>query len=424
MKKAFLFVSCAAIFFAGCSRNVDDKEPKMISLQLIDRNGFNETISSQDRLDIYKNTDFMEPQPYTKVVRLFQRSAKGKILSAVTSYHENGEVAQYLEVENGRANGSYKEWHPNGRQKVLAHIVEGLGDVSEDAMASWVFDKECVAFDEKGHMIAKITYSKGELNEEALYYFPDGTLKKRVPFHKNEIHGEEILYNEEGEVIGSIHFKKGLKDGVSEYFGSKSCPKFHEEYSEGKLLSAVYYDFDNKVISKVNDGSGLQTLYDDGLLSKQLEFKNGRQDGKVYHYASNGALHSEHILKNGDKHGEEWIYYVITGNPKQKKMCFNWYEGKLQGRVKSWYLNGNLESEREMFNNKKNGPSTAWYMNGDVMLIEEYENDTLAKGLYMKKGNNAPVSSVSNGSGNATLYDKDGYFLRKVHYQKGNPVEE
>ncbi|PCI94350.1 hypothetical protein COB11_03910, partial [Candidatus Aerophobetes bacterium] len=414
----------AAILFTACSRNAENKNPKMICLQLIDRNGFNETIGSKDRLDLYKNTDFLEPQPYIKVVRIFQRNAKGKVLSAVTSYHENGEIAQYLEVESGRAHGIYKEWHPNGLQKVLAHVIEGLGDVSEDAMASWVFDNECIAFDEKGKMIAKIIYAKGELSKEALYYYPDGTLKKKVPFHKDEIHGEEVLFNEEGEMVGSIHFKKGLKDGVSEYLGSKSCPKFHEEYSEGKLLSGVYYNFDNNVISKVNVGNGLQTLYDEGLLCKQLEFKDGRQAGKVYHYSSNGALHSMYSLKEGEKHGEEWIYYVISSKPKQKKICFNWYEGKLQGRVKSWYPNGNLESERDVYNNKKNGPSTAWYINGNIMLIEEYENDTLVKGLYMKKSNNAPVSSIENGSGIATLYDKDGYFLKKVHYQKGSPIEE
>lgn len=424
MKKALLAAFVLGVLNFSCSHNKQESSPKLISLQLIDRNGFNETISSEDRLEVYKNTNFLEPQPYTKVVRLYQRSKKGKVLSAVTSYHENGEVAQYLQVENGRAHGEYKEWHPNGHLKVKANIIEGLGDVSIDAMGSWVFDGECFAYDEKGRMIAKITYSKGELCNDAYYYYADGTIRKKVPYYKNEIHGEEILFSDEGEQIGSINYRKGLKHGVSDYKGSKACPKFYEEYQEGKLISGIYYNFDGSVISKVTNGSGLQTLYDDGKLVKQLEFKSGEQDGRVYHYASNGRLSSSYTLKNGDKHGEEWVYFLVSEKPKQPKICLNWYEGKLQGRVKTWYQNGNLESEKEMYNNKKNGPSTAWYQNGAVMLIEEYENDTLVKGLYMKKGEKSPVSSVSNGSGTATLYDKDGYFLRKVQYQKGIPVEE
>ena len=58
------------------------------------------------------------------------------------------------------------------------------------------------------------------------------------------------------------------------------------------------------------------------------------------------------------------------------------------------------------------------------MLTEEYENDLFVKGLYMKKGDKASASSVECGEGIATLYDPDGYFLKKVIYHKGLPLED
>jgi hypothetical protein len=57
------------------------------------------------------------------------------------------------------------------------------------------------------------------------------------------------------------------------------------------------------------------------------------------------------------------------------------------------------------------------------MLIEEYDNDQLVKGIYIKKGEKSPVSVIENGEGIATLYDSDGYFLKKIKYYKGIPTE-
>lgn len=57
------------------------------------------------------------------------------------------------------------------------------------------------------------------------------------------------------------------------------------------------------------------------------------------------------------------------------------------------------------------------------MLVEEYENTKLMTGSYYKKNQSAPVSTIFNGNGTATLYDDEGIFLRKVTYVKGKPVD-
>lgn len=393
-------------------------------MQLIDRHGFNETISSPDRLKTYENTDFLQSQAYSKVTRLFNRGKNAKAKSVITSYHENGGIYQYLEVENGRAHGFYKEWYPSGNLKIVAHILEGLGDVSEICMNSWIFDKECLAFDENGQLMAKILYDKGDLSGLSTYYYPNGTIKKTTPYIKNILHGEEIYYDEKGEKIGFFQYKNGIKNGKCVYSGSSSCPKFTEEYAQGKLVWGKYFDKKENLISAVQNGNGIQTIYIDGVISQQFEFKDGIQSGKVYIYDKSGLLESEYFIKNDLKHGEEWIYYLGKDNKERKpKLCISWYEGKIQGRIKSWYNTGQLESERDMHNNQKNGMATAWYKDGSLMLIEEYEKDLLMKGTYMKPKEKTPVSSIERGDGVATLYDSDGYFIKRVEYSKGVPVE-
>ena len=88
------------------------------------------------------------------------------------------------------------------------------------------------------------------------------------------------------------------------------------------------------------------------------------------------------------------------------------------------YESGTLESQREMHDNKKHGLFFAWFQEGDLMLMEEYENDLLIKGSYYKKWEKKPISKIENGSGLATIFDKEGKFLKKITYEKGLPQKE
>jgi len=123
-------------------------------------------------------------------------------------------------------------------------------------------------------------------------------------------------------------------------------------------------------------------------------------------------------IKNDLKHGEELEYFPST---TQSKISINWHEGIIQGVTKTWFKNGNLQSQREMSMNQKNGLATSWYRDGSILLIEEYRNDSLLNGEYFKKGEATPISKVISGKGTATLFDADGNFLRRTSYVDGKP---
>ena len=413
------------IFLAGCGSQQKTSQERMISIQIVDRNGFKETISSIDRIAIYEKTNFLTPQPYEKVIRMFARNDSGKTPSKLTTYHENGEPWQYLEVVNGRACGIYREWHSNGALRLDVRVIEGLGDLGEEAQMGWVFDGISRAWDERGNLLVEINYEKGKLQGNAYYYHLNGQVSKMIPYEGDLIDGELIYYNEQGKLIGKTPYKKGMREGIATYKGDKLQPSYSEEYHGDRLIQATYHDFSGKIINRIENGVGKQAIYINGYLHSIREYRDGVPEGEVKLFDSNGHLKTLFHIKDGMKHGEEWVYYSVLGNNEPKpKLYIEWYEDAIHGICRTWYSDGTLESEREMINNQKQGIASAWYKDGSLMLIEEYENDHLHKGAYMKKGESKPVSFIENGDGTATLFDKGGYFVKRVLYQKGQVIDE
>ena len=72
-----LFSLFAGLFFVSCGpRKMQQEKPVLAHMQIVDRNGFNETISAEDRLNQYQHANFLDPQPYKKVVRVFKKKQR------------------------------------------------------------------------------------------------------------------------------------------------------------------------------------------------------------------------------------------------------------------------------------------------------------------------------------------------------------
>ena len=391
---------------------------QLTSMQIIDRNGFTETITAPDRLKLLQQNNFSNPQPYKKVTRTLQKSNHGKIPSIVTTYHANGQLWQYLEVLDGRAYGLYKEFFPSGEPRLEAHVIEGEGDLRPSSQDDWIFDGINRAWDEKGYLEAEIAYKKGFLEGPSIYYHPNGKVRSHFLYCQGLIEDTVSHYNDRGKLIGTESYLKGILHGLTQFQGDMLSPPYRETYDHGKLVNALYFDLKGNSLAEIRDGKGIKALYQDGCLKKFIEYRQGYPEGKVQIFDTAGNLASEYSLQNGKKHGEEWVYNE-KGRPK---MMVSWYADEIHGPVKTWFSHGGLESQRDMCHNERHGHSFAWYTDESLMLVETYENGLLVKGSYMKKGSKAPTSIVENGKGFAVLHDANGYFLKKIEYEKGRPV--
>jgi antitoxin component YwqK of YwqJK toxin-antitoxin module len=421
MRKIVLYIALAIL--CGCaSRTAPDQSDSIVSVQIIDRNGFTETISNKDRLKSYQSTDFSAPQPYQKVLRVFGRNAAGQSSSKITSYHDNGHLWQFLEVIDGRAHGVYQEWFPNGQIKIEAHLIEGVADIHDLAQATWVFAGLCTVWNDQGNLIAEFNYEKGVLQNSARYFFPSGKLQKIIPYEQGEVHGILQAFDENGNLIEEAPYMHGEKDGDAIAYWAPENLLSKETYERGRLFDASYYDATGKCVAEIKGGRGKQAQFKDDRLQALVAFSDGVPEGEVQLFHPNGMLHCSYNVKDGKKNGEEWEYYTsgMIGQ-QQPKLSVNWNDDQIQGLVKTWYPNGQIESQREFNGNKKQGVSFAWYKSGDLMLVEEYENDLLIKGSYYKKGDKKVVSKIESGKGVASLYTSDGILLKKVSYEKGKP---
>jgi antitoxin component YwqK of YwqJK toxin-antitoxin module len=420
MNKKILSLVLISALMGGC-RSTTTTTTSIVSMQMVDRNGFSETISNQDRLKVYQNVNFLASQPYEKVLRVYRKDGEGKSPSKLTTYHANGGPWQYLEAIDGRAHGKFLEWHENGKLKIEGYIIEGLADLSEMAQKSWLFDATCKVFDEEGSLMAEFCYDKGLLEQDSNYYYPDGTLQRRIPYAKGLAHGTMQVFDPAGKILEEVRYKNGTKDGKATASWENGNSRYQELYREGKLINGAYFDLDGSLIAEIDNGDGVRAEFREEKLYSLVQYQKGVADGQVQFFAPEGYLICQYTLHGGKKNGEEWEYYPSDQADPQPKLLVNWVEDQIQGMVKTWYTNGALESQREMSGNKKHGISFAYYKSGDLMLMEEYETDQLVKGSYFKKGHSDPISTLENGEGIVSLYTPEGYFIKKSPTKRASP---
>ncbi|MFT4551445.1 MAG: antitoxin component YwqK of YwqJK toxin-antitoxin module [Chlamydiales bacterium] len=417
LRSSFFFCLCA--FSApGCSSPRRVGPGNMSSIHIIDRNGLTETVNSGERLKQYENKNFLQPQPFQKITRSFGRDSGGNIPSRITSYHPNGQLKQYLEALNSRANGVYREWYSSGIIKLEVSVIGGVADLNTAAEESWLFDGQSSAWDEGGNLTATINYLKGALHGSSLYYHPNGRLWKTIPYENNKINGSLFTYLEDGSPLLKSEYQNGVRHGVTQRFWNDGQLSAEELHNKGFLYQAKYFSSSGNLIAEINDGDGHRVTFGKSQPYEVQEFHKGSPEGSVEVFNEDSDISRVYHLKDSLKHGEDTEYHEGSSVPK---MTINWHAGLIQGIAKTWYKSGALESRREINSNKKNGLSTAWYINGSVMLIEMYENDKLVKGEYFKKDESSPISRVVDGSGTATLYDSGGSFIRQIAYHEGRP---
>lgn len=397
--------------------------PELNCINLVDRDGLTEMIRTPERLKQYEAIDYLKPQPYQKIMRVFSRDPQGNISAIITTYHPNGYPKQYLEVINNQAHGFYKEWHPNGALKVEGKTIGGSADISTSAEKTWIFDGLTRAWDENGTLIAEIDYSKGELDGLSTYYHSTGAIWKTIPYEKSLVNGFLCIYLENGDLLQKTEFKAGVKTGQSFRYWQDGSIAAREDYVRGRLWQAEYFNPKGEQISTIEKGSGYRAAFGKDCLNELQEYKNGVLEGEVLMFSPNGQIARVYHMKNELKHGEEMIFYPHKELEQESfpKMSITWYQGKIQGLVKTWYDNGVMESQRSYSENEKNGFSTAWYRDGNLMLIEEYDQGKLVKGDYYRKKERQPVSHVIEGKGVVTMFDAEGNFLKKVNYHHGKP---
>lgn len=426
LPKSFI-LSLFLATFSGCQKM--ETEEKMVCARFIDGNGISQTITSQDQLQKLHSVDFLQKQPYKKMLRIFSKKDQAGQKCILTTYHPNGFLWQYLEGEDLTANGPYLEYYPNGKKKIEASVIAGPCDVTPSAQYEWKFDGLSVVFNQDGKVVAEIPYENGELHGEAKYYSSNEKLEKTISYVRGMMNGEMNEFFSDGSLKKKEMYQQDLLHGHALGYFQGEEPAYIEEYDQGHLIEGIYYNRDGTILSSVHSGFGKKAIFKNNSLQSLIEYKRGQVEGKISTFLPTGELLCEYHWKDGKKEGEEIEYYLfkemenLPAQTQSPKLSITWRNGSIEGMIKTWYENGSTQSQKEVVQNKKNGHAICWYKDGSLLCMEEYENDLLQEGKYFKLGEKDPVSFVKNGAGIATIYDgKTGHFLRKIKYEHGKPI--
>lgn len=230
--KGALLLSVMLTLSSAVFRRSNDAPPAptLTSISLMDRNGINETVTNTDRLCQYERVNFLDRQPYQKVMRVFSRDSNSNVRSYITSYYENGQVKQYLEVINGRANGVYCEWHSNGTMKLYGTLVGGAADITTGSEITWLFDGCCPVWDDCGRCTAVFHYARGELEGPSTYYHPNGAIWQEGVFSKNLMEGVHKIFNDKGCLLQETNYCQGKKEGKAISYYANGAIAAEEEH--------------------------------------------------------------------------------------------------------------------------------------------------------------------------------------------------
>ena len=427
MMRSFIhFPLLLALFLvSACSQHTPEQEigtarvgnvPKepLVKINYIDQNGISETIVHPERLKQASQTSLLAPQPYKKLLRIYKKDQKGNAQSIITSYYDNGQIHQYLECVNSRASGMYCEWHENGQKKLEACVMAGVGDLSEQAIESFAFQGEALAWTEKGDLSARCQYEGGKLSGTSYTYYANKTVASKTSWKDGLQCQIATRYDRKSNLIESTSYENGKREGLSEGYHLPNKKAFEERYEGDLLQSGTYFLPTGEIVSQVNNGWGIRSIFSNGILTTQHEVENGKPEGKVSLFDAQGRLERTYYIRTGKKQGMEIWYLPSNG---QKRQAIQWSEDEIQGLVQTWYSNGIMESSKEYCHNQKQGLTTCWYRDGSIMLVEEYVGDKLKRGTYHRKGSSEPVSRIENGSGTATLFDAEGNLIEAVVYR-------
>ena len=235
-------------------------------------------------------------------------------------------------------------------------------------------------------------------------YFENGKLKSEGNRKNFEIDSTWKFYNDEGKLILEISYRQGKKNGIKTTFMEKETIKenFVNDIKEGYTK---YY-------------------FPDGKLKMEIPFIKGLEQGLAKEYSEEGNIITLIEYKKG---------FIID----RQKINRRDQNNLKQGRWYTFYENGNVKSEGNYIDDKKNGYFKEYSENGDLLTLFKYINDVKQEEAeeitkldiqneYYPGGKIKASGTYRNGvaEGIRREYDTAGRIVGSFIYKNGNVIGE
>ena len=181
-------------------------------------------------------------------------------------------------------------------------------------------------------------------------------------------HGKGKEYYSNDQIKFEGEYINGKRNGKGKEYYSNDQIKFEGEYLNNKEWIGTRYDYDGKIMYKLNNNINGKE-YDDysGKLIFEGEYLNGKRHGKGKEYYDSGELRFEGEYRND-------LRWNGKGYDQLNNIIYELKSGK--GLIKEYYGIDELKFEGEYINGKRNGKGKEYhYDNGNLEFEGEYLND-------------------------------------------------
>ena len=179
---------------------------------------------------------------------------------------ENNILSGRATWKNGKMNGPFETWHPNGAKLGVGSFKNGQ-----------LHGKQTVWYP-SGALQAEQEYIDGMAIGKRIEWYESGQKKSEHNYQAGKTYGPFVEWNEDGgKLVGE--FRNDLKHGKWQYFHPDGYIIMEEEYADGVTQSV--------------------TAYPNGKKAMTSTYSNGIQQGLIV-YDDNGQWFLKSILKNGE----------------------------------------------------------------------------------------------------------------------------
>lgn len=254
-----------------------------------------------------------------------------------TAYFFDGSLQGKGQFLNGMKNGTWNWYFENGKPNVAAKYVLDL------------LDGKFIRYYENGQIEDDDFYELGMRSGDWKSYYEDGALYSNTSYVNDKVHGRKEFYSPTGK-LQLVRF-----------------------YDHGVLIGYSYNGKDGKEIDMIpieNETAKITAYYDNGNVSRELEFKNGQYVGSYKTYYYNGQLKDEFAHQNGEYQGPKISYYA-NGKVKERQ---EYVIGLLHGKSTKYYEDGTLQEEAHYKNDIQIGNASTYDKSGKKIKSEDYFN--------------------------------------------------
>jgi antitoxin component YwqK of YwqJK toxin-antitoxin module len=307
-------------------------------------------------------------------------------------YYESGKLKARRHFENDLEEGIYQEYYENGQLKATYPFKKGK------------INGEGLYYDKDGKLFSRIAYSN-DIAQSIRYYDKSGKQISAAERKNNMLTVDS--YGPEGDKRSHLSYdEKGELNGQAVYYYPSGKIRETDEYRNGKTngLSVTYYrNGKKKSETPMEDGKEngyYRGYYINGRLSAEGWLKDGKAQGDWLYYDEPGTLTSRTHYLNGDLSGYKEEYLPNGKKSFESKYNGGWLEqitqydstGKVlicdsfpkgSGNYILLYPNGAKMAEGRYVNGDLDGPYRTYFFDGSPESI-----------LYYKKG--LPDSSFRN----------------------------